>query len=492
MPIRSKIVRFLFISIFAIQASCLGAMAQEDDATTGTNGVDKARAFLLYQKAFKCFQMEDFNTCINLSKQAIALDPSSKELYHLEALALSESGDSYNATLAFRQALNLDYNFIQCRNNYGILLKKTGKVDQAQQAFLECIKINPNFPDAHYHLGQILQEKGDLDHAIEAYETAARLNPDYFEAQRDLGLAIYERVSSGVADIAQSEEKLELAAKLSPENPMIHYYLGNIYCADGKLDAAEVEYRKALFYDVKLAAAHFELGRLRYYRGDLDRCLFEMKITEQINPVYSESKKYPKVDLMQIKERIARCCEFKQCLIDAIEAWKEVAAMQHNNADTLKHVKELERQEREKVKQESKLSYSFDEVQKMIADGIKQADSGELNDARATFEKIKELNPKCFEAVQNIGSLKEAAGDLSGAMADYKEAMALLPKFDGAYYNMAYLLEKFGLAADAGLMYQRFHEIAGKYPYDSKHIVGLQQEDARRRAREEQLRKRGY
>lgn len=484
-----KIILVSFLSLFVIKVSPLVVTGQDDSQASGA---DKARAFLFYQRAFQSFKAGDFATCINLCKEAIPLDPRNKDLHHLQALAFSEEGDNANATAAFRTALNLDYNFVQCRNNFGVFLKKIGKVDEAQMAFQQCIKIKPEFPDAHYHLGQILQDKGDLDHAIEEYEAATRLNPNYFEAQRDLGLAIYERVSSSVADITQSEEKLELAANLSPENPMIHYHLGNIYCAAGRLDDAETEYRKALYYDVKLAAAHFELGRLRYYRGDLDRCLFEMKIAAQINPVYADSKKYPKVDLLKIKEMIGRCSEYKQCLAEAIEAWKEVAAMQRNNSEMLKHIKDLEHQLRVKVKEDSKLSYNFDEMQNLIADGIKQTDEGNLSGAKATFEKILEFNPRCFEAVQNLGALKEAAGDLSGAMSDYKQAMALMPKFDGAIYNMAYLLEKFGLPADAGLMYQRFHEIAGKYPYDSKHIVGLQQEDARRRAREEELRKRGY
>ncbi len=489
MRIYQKIILFSFLSLLAIQFCSLLASGQDESSESES---DKAEAFLLYQKAFQAFQASDNATCLNLCKRAIPLDPRNKELHHLEALAFSEEGDIANARSSFQTALNLDNNFVQCRNNYGVFLQKIGEVDRAQMAFQQCIKIKPEFPDAHYHLGQILQEKGDLDHAIEAYETAVRFNPNYFEAQRDLGLAIYERVSSSVADISQSQEKLELAARLSPENPMIHYHLGNIYCAAGKLDDAETEYRKALFFDVKLAAAHFELGRLRYYRGDLDRCLFEMKVTAQINPVYSESKKYPKVELLRLKEMIGRCGEFKQCLPDAIEAWKEVAAMQRNNTDTLKHINELERQQRAKVKQDSKLSYNFEEMQAMIADGIRQADGGDLSAAKTTFEKILEMNPRCFEAVQNLGALKEVAGDLTGAMADYKQAMTLMPKFDGVYYNMAYLLEKFGLPAEAGLMYQRFHEIAGKYPYDSKHIVGLQQEDARRRAKEELLRKRGY
>src|SRR5262249_13745761 len=118
--------------------------------------------------------------------------------------------------------------------------------------------------------------------------------------------------------------------------------------------------------------------------------------------------------------------------------------------------------------------------------------NGEIEQAKSTFAHVLQLNPDSFEANQNLGLLAEATGDLNGAMEQYKRGMALLPKFDGVYYNMAYLLEKLSLPADAGLMYQRFHEIAGKYTYDPKHIVGLQQEDARQRAKEQEIRQRGY
>jgi hypothetical protein len=74
----------------------------------------------------------------------------------------------------------------------------------------------------------------------------------------------------------------------------------------------------------------------------------------------------------------------------------------------------------------------------------------------------------------------------------YQAAIAVKPKYDGLYYNQAYLLEKMGLPADAGLMYQRFHEVSGRYPYDPKHIVSLQQDDARQRARDEMVRTRGF
>jgi hypothetical protein len=77
-------------------------------------------------------------------------------------------------------------------------------------------------------------------------------------------------------------------------------------------------------------------------------------------------------------------------------------------------------------------------------------------------------------------------------MAKYQAAVAVKPGYDGGYYNLAYMLEKMGLPADAGAMYRKFHDIAGKYPYDSKHIVSLQQDEARERARDESTRKSGF
>ncbi|MBI2811846.1 MAG: hypothetical protein HYX67_13600, partial [Candidatus Melainabacteria bacterium] len=112
--------------------------------------------------------------------------------------------------------------------------------------------------------------------------------------------------------------------------------------------------------------------------------------------------------------------------------------------------------------------------------------------AKQTFNRVLELDPQNFDGTQNLGAVLEAQGDLNGASAKYQAAMALQPKYDGCVYNFAYLLEKMGLPADAGLKYQEFHELAGRYPYDPKHIVSLQQEEARKRARAEQIKKRGY
>lgn len=464
----------LLISIILSTTILTGSYAQESAA-------DHQKAFFFYQKALQAFRSEDYHDSVELIRQAISYYHGDKQFYLLQALALGECGENDKALQSFRAALTMDYNFIQCRNNMGLFQMKLGKIDEAKLSFEQCIQIAPKYPDAHYHLGQILQKRGDLDGAIEEYETATRLNPNYFDAQRDLGLAIYERASSGLTDIADCEDKLQIAAKLAPKNPMIHYHLGNIYCADGKLDDAEQEFKTALALDSRLAAAHYELGRLRYFRGDPDRCLVELNLAAKVNPTYTGDKSYPAVDICQLKLSMAKAYEVKGDAKQAASYWEDVASMTKNNKDILKHISKLEKATQNGRREKTNCQSST--AQSLLIKGITQTDAGELDAAKANFEHMIADYPDCFEAWQNHGALQEASGNLQPAMTDYKKAIELAPQYDGAYYNLAYLLEKIGLPAEAGAMYQKFHEIAGKYPYDSKHIVALEQEYARQQER---------
>ncbi len=467
--------------------------AQREYLNPNTPGTNVGRAQSNYQKGLQCFQNGDFVQAVNFMKLAQNDDPANKKVCHWLALAYAEAGDTYNANMWFGSALTLDYNYVECRNNYGLFMKKTGKNFEAEKMFEETIKINPKYPDAHYHLGEMLRDKGDLDGAIEQFNDAIRCNPNYFEALQDLGLAMYQKYSSGLCDISESLERLQEAEKLIPNNPMIHYYLGNVYCGNSQFDLAEAEYRKALQCDAKFAAADYEFGRVRYYRGDVDRCLLAMREAEKITPVYAESKKYPGVELDKLKMYKAACCEVKGLGVEAVDTYKEAAAMQHevDRVNTLKHITQLEKTLRSSARRKG-APFDMAEVQALVKKGLFEIEGGDYESAKRTYGRVLELYPECYEAVQHLGEISEISGDLNGALTKYQQAQALRPGFGASFFNLGIVLEKMGLASDAGMMYQKFHEIDGKYPYDPHHIVTIQQDEVRRRAREVEFKKRGY
>ncbi len=470
------LIATLAVTLFATLSMGYPAYAQYNNPNSGGQSPQKARELLA--RARQAFGNGDNVVCVELCKAGLNFNHSDKDIIHLLALAYARAGDNYNAMMQFTAALTLDYNFLECRNNYGLFMKTTGKIQDAKKEFQECIKINPNYANPHYHLGEILQKEGDLDAAIEEYRIAIKLRPRYPEAQRELGLAIFEKYESGeLKEISESIDKLQEAAKLMPNHPKIHYFIGRIWCAEGNLDEAEKEFRISLMCDPKFAAGHFELGRLRYLRGDLDRCLVEMDTALKVSPVYTDSKKYPPVDRKQLKEYSAKSHEFKGYLIYAIKDWNEIASQTKFNEEILNHVKELIKEARRLDKERSKgkgETYDRDELQALLIKGIGEVDEGQLQAAKRTYNRALELYPDSLEGLQNLGLIYEQEGNLDKAMENYKKAIEVKPENDGLYYNMGYLLEKMRLPVEAGRMYKKFHDLTGKYPYDPKHIVKLQ------------------
>jgi tetratricopeptide (TPR) repeat protein len=468
------------VSLALLQPLGLPGLAQGPNMSARYQA-NAAQALVLYKQALTLFAMKNFAGCVDNCKASLKLDAHNKNAPHLAALAYSELGDYYNANLQFRAALTLDYNFIECHNNYGIFFDKKGDLEEAKKQFKECIRLAPNYPNAYYNLGTVVEKQADLDGAVANYKMAIHLKPDYFEAHRDLGLVLFKKFERGDSgEISESLEKLAIAAKLVPNNPMIHYHLGYVYCCNGNLDEGEAEYRKSLMCDPQLAAGHYELARLRYLRGDPNRGLFEVKAAQKLNPVLQDTRKYPPLDRIKVKELQAKCEELTETYFDAIESWKDVAALTANNTQTKKHINELTRIARGSVRH-SKEAGDPEEVKAIIAQGISAMESGDEDGAKQAFSKAEILDPKNFIPIQQLGLIYEAQNNMPEAVPMYQKALDLKPKYDGLYYNMAYALELMGRGAEAGTWYKRFHEMAGKYPYDPKHIVSLQQELARKR-----------
>src|SRR5258708_4401183 len=88
---------FFFLSLIVLittQSMSL-VLAQDDSDESGF----KQQAFTLYQKALQAYQNEDFHGCAELCKQAINFDNQNKQLFHLEALSLAQTGDNEQALM---------------------------------------------------------------------------------------------------------------------------------------------------------------------------------------------------------------------------------------------------------------------------------------------------------------------------------------------------------------------------------------------------------
>lgn len=451
------------------------------------------KAMQYFQQGLAAEQAGDLHAAQELFRKSIGQWARFKEVHYKLGLVSAKLGNNDEAMGEFRQALNIDNNFVQCRNDYALFQKlNKDNVNEAMNQWKQCTMIDPKYPFPYFFMGQVLHEKGDLDGAINNFETVTRLAPNLADAHRELGLCIFERAQSD--DIMTAAKALEASAKLAPDNPMVHYHLGFIYATKGDLDAAESEIRIALNCEPRLAIGHWELARLRYLRGDIDHCLQELKAAEKVNPTYTAEKKYPQPRVQDMKQLRAKCIEAKGKLPEAIEAYLELGRIKGSDQIFAKHIEDLKKKIKliQKERKKHPLTYDPEEIDALVSKGEEQFEDGDLAGAKASYERALELNPNSLEATMGLCSVQEAMGDLNAASASNQKAILINPEFAGAYYNYAYLLEKMNLPTDAGMMYAKFQKVEGKYPYDPQHVIKLQQDLIRQQKIEENQRSRGY
>ena len=63
--------------------------------------------------------------------------------------------------------------------------------------------------------------------------------------------------------------------------------------------------------------------------------------------------------------------------------------------------------------------------------GMMQSDAGEDEPAMLSLQKAVQLNPRHFQAIEQLGELLEDYGDKPGALKMFRRAIALDPQFEG-------------------------------------------------------------
>ena len=138
------------------------------------------------------------------------------------------------------------------QNNLGAILLQKGESDEAIVHFRSALEINADDVGAQANLGNALLQKGQLDEAIAHYYKALKIKPDYTEllstdyAQVHCSLA-YALVLKGRVDeaIAHYQKALEI----KPNDADAQNNLGIIFYQKGQLDQAIAHYQKALEID---------------------------------------------------------------------------------------------------------------------------------------------------------------------------------------------------------------------------------------------------
>jgi tetratricopeptide (TPR) repeat protein len=132
-----------------------------------------------------------------------------------------------------REAIAIKANVRLAHFNLALIAEKRGDIKGAEREYVEELKQHPETYKAAFNLSRLYEQVGDRDGQIEALKASIKSNPRFPEGHFFLAKA-YLDAGANLAEAAQIARKgLELGPK-SPQAPLGHYVLADIYNRQGR------------------------------------------------------------------------------------------------------------------------------------------------------------------------------------------------------------------------------------------------------------------
>ena len=161
------------------------------------------RAALRLQLAMNSLEAGQYTVSLDESKQAIAIDPTLVDAYHVRALAYMGMKESALAEDSFRTALSMRPNDPDVLNNYGWFLCQANRYNEALPALRRAVDIpaaaGPVKP--LISLGACQLRTGDSQGAEQSLQRALGYDRNNSAAITNLALVYFKR-----GDIAQAQQ----------------------------------------------------------------------------------------------------------------------------------------------------------------------------------------------------------------------------------------------------------------------------------------------
>jgi Flp pilus assembly protein TadD len=177
---------------------------------------------------------------------------------------LRNVGNTTDALLAFRSALQRDPRSVDARMGLGVCRMEHGDPVGARLDFEEARVLAPEHAQPHVALGDLDLAEGHLESALVHYQRAAQLDKHSAVTWLKLGNAL---VRSKAAD--QAVVAFQTAVRLSPDLSAAHNGLGAALLATGDTPAAEDALARAAALDTQDPNPLLNLAMLRKRDGDM-------------------------------------------------------------------------------------------------------------------------------------------------------------------------------------------------------------------------------
>src|SRR5881227_2969896 len=250
--------------IFAVESDIAKTIAETLQAKiTGSekNSIGKAptanpEAYELYLKGRFFWNKrtgEDLHKAIGYFEQAIAKDPN-------YALAYVGSADSYLLLSSYSN------------------ISPPESLPRARAALEKALALDDSLAEAHASFGLLDTLELHLQHALVGYQRAIDLKPNYATAHHWLALG-YATLGQFDPGIAEAKRAIEL----DPLSLIINADCSYIYFNARRYDEAETQARKTLEMDSRFFLAHYYLGAVLQFKGQVAQAISEYQTGFDLN-----------------------------------------------------------------------------------------------------------------------------------------------------------------------------------------------------------------
>ena len=227
----------------------------------------------------KLFDKGDINGSIQEFQKALQLDPANINVHNSIGVCYGLLGDYDKAKSEFNTAIKLNSNEVMAWYNLGFIRMLAGNRNKALDLFLKANTINQDVFEVAFQTGRLLMDMeqpesgkkflehasqlepksgavfrylgecytmiGKVSDAIVAYKKAIKNNPSDAASLSALGCLFDEQGENPDISMMFCQESV----KLSPENGLFRYRLGQLYYKQNRLEEALKEFKKSELLD---------------------------------------------------------------------------------------------------------------------------------------------------------------------------------------------------------------------------------------------------
>ena len=285
--------------------------------------------------------------------------------------------------------------------------------------------------------GNRVERDGKLREACSLYREAVAVAPGWVKAHLNLGIGLE---ALGETDAAMAA--YEAARALDAADPYVNYNLGRLLYAGGALERAEQLLRAAVERKPDFPEALVALSNTYDARGNAAAA------ADALEKALRHQPNHPGIlrNLGMVLGRLARWADAEAALRRAVAANPGDAEAEYELGNMLARQDKLD-EARDCYGRATKMRPEFAEAWCNLGNVL--ADLGQLDEATHCLSTALQIRPDFPGALVGIGNLHAGAGRLQDAADCYRRALARDPHIPDAHVNLGHALKDMGEPREA-------------------------------------------